>query len=145
MSLSFSLNFKAALGAIAPYVVSRRMKKLILFSSLTAVLKQDDVLDKQTLEKLNLVMGLSNDVEAMNFPVYMRSAIWKGGAPIQVPDAVFSKYPSEQDLQTVLSELISKIPHWLRYGKDAEMQSDATRYLLHGREYLDRRKQAKAC
>jgi len=120
------------------------MKKLILFSSLTAVLRQDDALDKQTLEKLNLVMGLSSDVEAMKFPVYIRSAIWKGGAPIRIPSELFSKNPSDLAIQTVLSELIAKVPRSLRYGNDAEMKADFERYLMNGREYLDRRRVARA-
>ena len=140
MSTSLSLNLRATLGAIGQYVVPRRMKKLILFSSLTAVLRQDDKLDEQTLEKLNFVMGLSTDVEAMKFPVYIRSAIWKGGAPIQIPGELFAKNPSEQTLQTVLSELIAAVPRALRYGRDAEMKSDFELYLAHGREYLDRRR-----
>lgn len=140
MSTSFPLNLRATLGAIAPYVVPKRMKKLILFSSLTAALRQDDVLDKQTLEKLNFVMNLSTDVDAMKLPVYMRSAIWKGGAPIQIPESLFSKQPKAQDMQGVISEFISKIPRWLRYGRDDEMKRDAELYLLHGREFLDRRR-----
>lgn len=144
MSTSLSLNLRATLGAIAQHVLSRRQKRLILFSTLTAVLKQDDELDKQTLEKLNLVMRLSSDVEAMKFPVkYIRSAVWKGGAPIRIPDFVFAKQASEQDVQTALSELVTKIPRWLRY-KDAEMKSDAERFLLNGREYLDRRRNRTA-
>lgn len=140
MSTAISFNLRATLGAIGQHVLSRRMKKLILFSSLTAVLRQDDELDKQTLEKLNLVMGLSSDVEAMKFPVYIRSAIWKGGAPILIPAELFAKNPSELTVQTVLSELISKVPRSLRFGTDAEMKSDFERYLTHGREYLDRRR-----
>lgn len=140
MSTSFPLNLRVTLGTIAPYMLPKRMKKLILFSSLTAVLRQDDVLDKQTLEKLNFVMKLSTDVDAMKLPVYMRSAIWKGGAPIQIPEAVFSKQPRMQDMQDVIGEFISKIPRWLRYGQDDEMKSDAERYLMHGQEFLDRRR-----
>lgn len=140
MSTSFPLNLRATLGAVVPYMLPKRMKKLILFSSLTAVLRQDDVLDKQTLEKLNFVMKLSTDVDAMKLPVYMRSAIWKGGAPIQIPESVFSKQPKEQDIQRLIAEFISKIPRWLRYGRDDEMKTDAERYLLHGREFLDRRR-----
>lgn len=145
MSTTFPLNLRATLGAVGQHLLPRRMKKLILFSSLTAVLRQDDTLDKQTLEKLNFVMGLASDVEAMKLPVYMRSSIWKGGAPIQITEAIFSRQSDKlQAVSTAVEQLLAKIPPSLRYAPEAQMKGDIEKYLTNARDYLDRRRTARA-
>lgn len=130
---------------LAHALIPRRTKRLILYASLTALLKQQSELDRQTLEKLNQVMGLTTEtVDAMNLPVKLRVAIWKGSQPIRIPDTFFTQQPNEQDLQSTLAELIAKIPAWLRYGKDTELKADVQRYLMHSGDYLDRRRLARS-
>lgn len=126
------------------WLTPRRTKRLILYASLTAVLKQQSVLDHRTLEKLNHVMALSSvAVDSMNLPVMLRTAIWKGQEPIRIPETFFTQPIAEQDIQSTIGEFIAKIPGWLRYGKESELRADVQRYLLHANDYLDRRRLAR--
>lgn len=147
MSLSLTGTLRRGLSGFVQHALPEHMKKLILYASLTGMLKEEKALDKQTLEKLNTVMGLSSDVEAMKLPVFVGSAIWKGEKPIDIPTELISKPWNEsdaqsrvqtlRDVQSRVDTLLSKIPKWLRYGDDAKRRSDVQLYLLHCNEYLE--------
>lgn len=125
---------------IIQFVTPKRMKRLILYASLTALLKQQAELDRQTLEKLNEVMRLSTvDIDSMRLPVYLRAAIWRDIGPIEIPQSFFVRKLTEQEIQPTLTELLRKIPKWLRYGNPHELREDASHYLQNCSDYLSRR------
>ena len=136
---TFSVNLRNTAGTVSQKILPRRTKRLILYASLTAQLRQQSELDTQTLVKLNDVMRLSGEVDAMKLPAYLREAIWRGREQIDIPDSFFSRHPDPKDMDNTVKTLSQAIPQWLRYDRDPEIVKELRKYFTHVSELLDRR------
>jgi len=137
--MSMTLSIRHGVGGLAHVLLPRHIKRLMLYSSLTAIIRHQPELDRDTLEKLNDVMHLSSDVDAMKFPVFIKRAIWKGEQPIQIHPDMFVGSPTATNVDALAQQLIDKIPRWLRYDHESTLHDEVTHYLRHCRDYLDRR------
>lgn len=118
------------LGAILP----RRMKRLIFVSSFIAHLRNTNNPDRQLLAKINKLLVLTSNDEALLFPIQLHQRIWDkvelkdvlNGKSITVDDSSqISSYRFRKPQIRILSEEIIKIiPSWLMYGSKNQIRSD---------------------
>lgn len=114
-----------------------RTKRLILFASLTANLRDDHRPERSVLERLNSTMSLASaDLDALRLPALLHASIWRGAGRLEIPRTVFSAERTTVEIQSVVALLLSKLPAWLRYGDHAEIQSDVYRYFWHSNHYV---------
>lgn len=107
-----------------------RNKRLLFLGSLMAKLEGKDLFDKHTVLKLNQVMGLSHNPNAVQFPALLSNVIWHGRTKIMSLKSQLN--PSRLDgdsLKTVVDDVMSEMPSWLRYGSDEEIENDVGKLL----------------
>lgn len=112
-------GISALLGRILP----TRTKRLILFASLSARFCGDkSKFNSTTLHKLNSVMALSSEDQALALPVHLSKVIWKtdAGNVMLYPTPQTDAAPAEDLVNSILNE----IPSWLRYSNRKGMRED---------------------
>ena len=112
-------------------ILSNRIKRLVFLSSLTAVLVDATELDNETLHKLNTLLGLCINDNAMRLPISMRDFIWHHMTLAQV----LSTEPTwtdltEEKISSMTSSIMRKMPSWLHYSKEVDIKRDVE-CLLH--------------
>ena len=117
-------------------LLPNRIKRLVFLSSLTAILVDMKELNNETLHKLNTLLGLCMNDNAMKLPISMRDFIWHHMTPAQVlnTEPIWDKLSTES-ISTMSSSIIKKMPSWLHYNKDMDIKRDVE-YLLHNRSSL---------
>jgi hypothetical protein len=135
--MSISTTVTALFASFLYRHLPDRTKRLMFLASLSARLSKKTTFDQRTLHKLNQAMSLSADDSALNLPVQISHAIWKGdnGVEILRPNENFAEMTSEK-AEELIDGLISAAPKWIHYGKDdKELRSDV-RELLMNQELL---------
>jgi hypothetical protein len=106
----------------------RRSKRIIFVAAIAGRLEQTDTLSSETLAKLNAVLKLSPDDNALKFPVYLSEVIWRG-KPLE-------NLSTLEDIGTdIVKWAHETVPFWLTYGRASDMVSDAiiVKRLVEGR------------
>lgn len=106
-------------------IIPDRTKRLILLASLTAWLSNKTGFDQKTCHKLNTMMQLCNDDNALEFPMRISKVIWKGDSGnIQL-------YPehTHSDLDNTVTRLVDQVPCWLRYSDITSIRKDISHIL----------------
>ena len=118
-----SISLSKFLSAILSKILPDRTKRLVLLSSLYALICGTTSFDSETINKLNKVMKLSNKDKAWEFPMQLSSVIWRNY------EQQFAVYPFNniQDTERVISSIIAKIPNCLRYSDDQSIIKDISR------------------
>lgn len=126
--------FRASLTSLLEVSLSERTKRLIFLASFSARFKDQTTLDNETLVKLNKVMVLCSTEAAINLPVHLSRAIWRGRTvyDIVADNQVLLSSPfSKERLQQLSARVLESMPKWLRYGPDAVIQDDVGKLLQH--------------
>lgn len=109
------------------YRLSPRIKRMIFLSSLLGFTKPKDLLSIDTIIKINEVLGLAHDVEAIRLPMFIRTWVWDHEFNEEIPvnnrSVMLSQFYDVQltriDFGLLSDYIISKAPDWLIYaGKD---------------------------
>jgi hypothetical protein len=122
-----STSIKPFFAGLLMKHLPNRTKRLILFASLSARMCNTTRFDKSTLSKLNQVMLLGSDDNALTLPVQLSKVIWKGDAGVQV------HYPEPQavDPEEAISRVFEAIPQWLRYAQPETIRADLMTFMSH--------------
>ena len=93
-------------------------------------------LNSETLHKLNTLLGLCVNDNAMKLPISMRDYIWHNMTPVEVLSADPSwDTVTCESIRKMTASVINKMPNWLRYSVDGDIKRDVE-YLLRNRSNL---------
>lgn len=125
-------------------ILPDRTKRLVLLSSLTARLRDTNFFDQCTIEKLNKLMVLASNPEAIGLPVHLSKVIWQGKDVKYIMHSCFlnqsvsllangdesARYSNIQlSITNTAMNIIDGMPSWLRYGKKDEIMNDIVNLL----------------
>lgn len=125
--------FRAGVVTLLGASLSERTKRLIFLASFSARIKDPNTFDSETLHKLNQVMALASKEEAINLPVHLSRAIWRGRTIHDIADkeVLSSSTFTKERLQQLADRVLEAMPPWLRYGPDNVIRDDVARLLDH--------------
>lgn len=111
----------------------RRFKRLIFLSSVIGVVKGMKSPDEGAIEKLNEVLRIAYNKNAMQFPMQVHSWIWNDRLrtlDIELEDRIVSVTTltqtklDEQDFIHIAHYFIDNAPKWLIYGSIRQIAKD---------------------
>ena len=115
-------------------VLPKRMKRLIFVSSFIAHIKNSTNPDKELLSKINKLLLLSSNDDALLLPVQLHQQIWQKvvlkdvltDKNIEIDDIsqIASYSFKKPQIRTLSEEIIRVIPNWLLYGSKTQIRSD---------------------
>lgn len=108
-------------------VLSDRMKRLVLISSLVAKVKGQRELDPVTMSKLNKLMELCASENAMKLPVALAPTIWDESIDELSQQLVNPVQPDESRLRDMVQRVLVMIPSSLRYDANPILERDLKR------------------
>ena len=110
-----------------------RIKRLIFLSSIMGVVERVDTPDQEMLSKLNTVLKLAHKNDALLFPMYIHSWLWKNcqvkdcinidGRQVQITSLTHTLIP-QSSFGTIAEYLISKAPKWIIYDSTQAIAKD---------------------
>jgi hypothetical protein len=114
----------------------RRTKRLMFLASFFARAKEGQQgpapYDDPMLEKLNKLMGLSNNDAALKLPVHLSKAIWHGKTLSEIVDvSVLEEQITPDLIDRAAKQIIAAMPRWLRYGRPEDIEKDVKQLLVH--------------
>lgn len=103
------------------YLVNRlpsHLKRIVFLASITAVAKDVKEADDEFIDKLNVLMQLSNTGNnALKLPIYINKLIWSHKECIQSDlDVLISPVSDEQVKQECVDRIDQYTPTWLKYA-----------------------------
>lgn len=126
----FSTTFLKLLEKRLP----RRFKRLIYVSSILGLIQQMKDPDMALVIKLNTMFKLANNPDALAFPMYIKSVIWKdvmleavciSTTDEQVPiTALLDQELNSKDCTAIGEYFARQAPAWLKYGAIDTMVND---------------------
>jgi hypothetical protein len=123
------------LASLAERCLPERTKRLMFLASFSAQLKDPKEMNGELLHKLNVLLSLSVDDNALKLPVHLSHAIWRN-RPLEPGVRLSLKAESLQDRAYSISrKVVAAMPSWLRYGDDASMSKDVVD-LLHNWKHV---------
>jgi uncharacterized Fe-S cluster protein YjdI len=114
-------------------MVPKKAKRLIFVISILALIENSKTLNKELTHKLNAILQLAYDEEALKFPAYLKEWIWKNRIKdrmIEINGVKFDISDNAAIIQhdpkcVMLSKsILSIMPLWLMYASSEEMTHD---------------------
>lgn len=124
---------------VANRVLSAKAKRTIFIASITGMAYPLREPDSITTEKLNKVFSLVKDPNALELPMYVKSAIWRdcdlrvmaqNGQAICPASLVYGTV-SEADARKLADHVVNTTPSWLHYCSPDEMRQDMSKLIQH--------------
>lgn len=113
--------------------VPSRIKRLIFLSSIIGMIKKVETPDQEMLNKLNDVLKLAHNNEAMALPIHIHSWLWKNcdlntsikidGKDLSITNIAEANLGRNSLIQ-VAEYLVSKAPEWIVYGSEHAIAKD---------------------
>jgi hypothetical protein len=101
----------------------------LFLASFSAQLKDPSEFNDEMRHKLNQMLKLSEDDNALKFPVHLSHAIWRN-RPLEQGIRLSLKSDSLQErAHSVGKKVIEAMPKFLRYGDDTRMLKDVEQLL----------------
>jgi hypothetical protein len=117
------------MASLATKYLPVRTKRLMFLASFSAQLKDPKEINRELLHKLNKVLSLSADDNALKFPVHLSHAIWRN-RPLEPGVKLSLKTEAVRDrAHAVARKVIAAMPEWLRYDDEAKMSEDVENLL----------------
>ena len=107
-------------------MLPRKTKRQIFLVSFAALLKGATTYDRETYQKLNRVLSLSesND-KALGISVVLSKAIWNGKTPYEICNDNVREGNFNSDRVThIVNSLLGYMPKCLKYGQADEIEKD---------------------
>lgn len=110
-----------------------RIKRMIFLASVFAYISETDTPSDETVQKLNKVMRLSRDEQAIRLPFAMKKMVWKTLEEPLIIDEVDEPIDNLKEIvQTCDSNIFAKIVHllilrapdWTVYASETTIQTD---------------------
>lgn len=111
------------LSAFLSKLLPDRTKRLVVLSSLYALMCGTTSFDSRTINKLNQVMKLGNTDKALEFPMQLSSVIWRG-----IDGKVIIYPPTNlQSISEIIEGIMNKIPKCLMYSDRQSVLTDISK------------------
>lgn len=116
-----------------------QIKRMIFLSSLAAYVRNLNQPDIETLEKLNEILLLSNNAEALRLPMEISSKIWgkfnieqlkSAGASFDEENNLSMQGLQKSQMRIVANRLIDHMPKWLKYQSKEGTRQDIYKLFL---------------
>lgn len=118
--------------------LSERAKRVIFLTSWTAVVRSETKLDPEILKRLNSLVELVDNEQALDLPAHLSRVIWNDA---EVRDIVTELKGEEQLQGPAMQDLIVHIerlaPKWIQYDPD-RMTADLKTLIAHKHEVFVR-------
>jgi len=124
--------------------VPNHTKKIIMLSSVAARIRDTTDPDRDIAAKLNHVLALSNDDDALLLPMQLSRRIWSSPIQINCSTKAESEFKDLNDfhlmplsstqIRIVSDQIVKNTPDWLRYGSNREMKKDVLKVLMSSRQ-----------
>lgn len=131
-------------------VLSKRVKRMIFVSSFIAHIQNCRQSDKTLLSKLNLLMQLSADDNALDLPMRLHNRIW-GNIQVEeilrdknlelssIDEIIHMEFVTPQ-IRTISEEIVKATPEWLKYDSNTKMRADLIKLFKNLGELLQPQK-----
>lgn len=109
-------------------MLPRKTKRQIFLVSFAALLKGATTYDRETFQKLNRVLALSESSDkALGVSVMLSKVIWNGKTTYEIcNDNVNEGNFNADRIAQVMTSLLNSMPRWLKYGQEEEIEKDVT-------------------
>lgn len=122
-------------------VLSKRTKRIIFVSSFIAHIQNCQSSNKTLLSKLNTLMELSSDDNALDLPMRFHNRIWanaqideifreKNLQLLSINEIVHMEFSSPQ-IRTMSEQIVKTTPDWLKYDSNTKMRADLIKLFKH--------------
>ena len=112
---------------------SLRFKRMIFLSSVLGLLENIQTPDKEMMSKLNEILKLAHNNDAIAFPMYIRSFLWRNcdvetclsvdGRQVPLTELSGSRMTTANYL-ALARYLINSAPKWMVYGSEQAVAQD---------------------
>lgn len=127
-------------------ILSKRAKRIIFVSSFIAHIQNCRSSDKTLLNKLNLLMQLSADDNALDLPMRLHNKIWgniqldeilrEKNIPLSSIDEIVNFEFITPQIRTISEQIVKATPFWLRYDSNTKMRADLIKLFQNMRKLL---------
>lgn len=126
--------FRRFINELLHDMLPRKTKRQIFLVSFAALLKGATSYDRETFQKLNRVLTLSESTDtALAVPVMLSRVIWMGKDACEICNANICEGNFTADrVKEVATSLLNSMPAWLTYGRNEDMEKDIA-VILHDR------------
>jgi hypothetical protein len=107
------------------------MKRMMVLSSLSSLIANQEEPDPAFIHKLNEILNLCHDEKAMLLPMRFKSVIWKSSKGSEMLPLKQLNSQKESDVTDAITELLARLPQWLRYDTDEKIASDIRTLCVH--------------
>lgn len=132
------------LGKVLGRILPNRTKRLIFVGSLIAHIQNCNTADKALISKLNTLLHLCGDENALMLPMQLHQKIWRNvnidqlfedkGFQVNDDNGLLainqSKYTSKK-IRTLSEDIIKIMPNWLKYSSNNRMRQDLITLLFN--------------
>ena len=125
-------RFKNAASEKLKKYLPERTKRLILLASIYGEVMKHTALRKESLEKLNELMQLSHDVNAIKFPVHISKVIWRS----KTAENIICGLDGNDCEQTLAKSIVSIVPNCLKYSTYEQMLGDIEKLLANKKVFV---------
>lgn len=123
--MNLTERFKNAASEKLKTYLPDRTKRLILLASIYGMVVNREVLRRESIKKLNELMELSSDDNAIMFPVHISKVIWRNKGAENIICGIDGKGCE----QTLAKSLVDIVPNCLKYSTYEQMLEDIQKLL----------------
>lgn len=116
---------------ILSFFLSKHTKRLVYFASLYGILFPIEQLKSDVVEKLNSVMGLARDTNALMLPATFSRVVWRDVEVKDILEAAENSNKASDDFEIKMwsTMLVKSSSSWLRFASSDEMQRETERFI----------------
>lgn len=118
----------------------RRVRRIAFIASVVAMLGKIDQPNRSYIEKLNKILALAGNADAIAYPMHIRSFIWKERLKdayitveeVNIPISELNLVGmDDKQIHALAHLLFERAPHWLLYGTERFFTRDLEKLLKH--------------
>jgi hypothetical protein len=129
-------RFKSRALRVLFHILPRRIKRMVLISSLAGKISGQKEMDLELRKRLQQKFGLCKDPDAVALPLALSEAIWGKRHINALLDSLETDHElTEQELTRLARQIVATMPCWLVYGKTMRIVEEV-RTLIQTRDEL---------
>ncbi len=114
-------------------ITSQHGKRILFITSLYFQVVRIERMKAEIITKLNEVMGLTTNEDALRFPATFRGVVWSNtDLTAALNEEVLDKDISEDRAREISEHVVDIAPKWVRYGRRADMVTDVMTLIKSG-------------
>lgn len=127
--------FQSVMEFLLSKITSQHGKRILFITSLYFQVVRIERMKAEIITKLNEVMGLTSNEDALRFPAKIRGVVWSNtDLTAALSEEVLDKDISEDRAREISEHVVDIAPKWVRYGRRADMVTDVMTLIQSGRQ-----------